>query len=282
MSVFAFGIVLVLYVLAAWAGYRLVLGRTKSMGLVSIGGRLRNAGGTLVVLGRKGRAMVDNWIDGAAYASDSAAGSLWAEKWKFLAMGGVLLVPVAVVLALQDFRILDGLREDGLRDNDPVVLALLKGDQLVPPPPLPPAIFARKEVLEARPEIDTADRNWVSLDSDFRQRLLVLFREMERQGYQLVLLEGYRSPERQDMLAAKGSQVTSARAYQSYHQFGLAADVAFLRAGQLVISEKDPWAMAGYKLYGVEAEKVGLSWGGRWRMADLGHVELRRVGALLK
>jgi hypothetical protein len=44
--------------------------------------------------------------------------------------------------------------------------------------------------------------------------------------------------------------VTNAKAFQSYHQFGLAADCAFLRDGKLVISEKDPWAMRGYQFYG--------------------------------
>ena len=57
-------------------------------------------------------------------------------------------------------------------------------------------------------------------------------------------------PERQNRLAQMGTNVTNAAAFQSYHQFGLAADNAFLRDGKLVISEKDPWAMRGYQLYG--------------------------------
>lgn len=79
-----------------------------------------------------------------------------------------------------------------------------------------------------------------------------------------------------------GSNVTQATAFQSYHQYGLAADSAFFRDGKLVISEKDPWAMRGYALYGQAAESVGLVWGGRWKMMDLGHVELRRRGVLGK
>jgi peptidoglycan L-alanyl-D-glutamate endopeptidase CwlK len=92
------------------------------------------------------------------------------------------------------------------------------------------------------------------------------------------LLEGYRSPARQDLLAAMGSAVTNARAFQSWHQYGLAADCAFLRDGKLVISEKDPWAMRGYQLYGEVAESLGLTWGGRWTMMDFGHTELRLRG----
>ena len=78
------------------------------------------------------------------------------------------------------------------------------------------------------------------------------------------VLEGYRSPERQNRLSGN-KNTTLAKAYQSYHQFGLAADVAFKRDGKVVISERDPWAMRGYQLYGEVAESVGLTWGGRWK-----------------
>jgi peptidoglycan L-alanyl-D-glutamate endopeptidase CwlK len=74
--------------------------------------------------------------------------------------------------------------------------------------------------------------------------------------------------------------VTNAGAYQSYHQYGLAADSAFLREGKVVVSEKDPWAMRGYELFGETAERVGLTWGGRWKMMDFGHTELRRPGVM--
>jgi peptidoglycan LD-endopeptidase CwlK len=92
-----------------------------------------------------------------------------------------------------------------------------------------------------------------------------------------VLLEGYRSPERQNELAQMGSNVTRTGAWQSYHQYGLAADSAFMRGGKIVISERDPWAMEGYVLYGQVAKRVGLTWGGHWQNADLGHIELRKT-----
>ena len=156
------------------------------------------------------------------------------------------------------------------------VAGLLMGEQLVPPPPLPPEVFVTAEVEMIRPMLSTADRRWEQMDAAFVQRLLKVFQIMKEQhGYQMALLEGYRSPERQTMLAAQGPQVTNAGAWQSYHQYGLAADCAFYKDGRLVISERDPWAMRGYELYGQVAESVGLTWGGRWRMLDLGHVELR-------
>lgn len=129
--------------------------------------------------------------------------------------------------------------------------------------------------------IKNADRNWKKMNSEFVQRLLTVYKVMSDQyGYEMVLLEGYRSPERQARLLKKGSHVTKAGSYKSYHQFGLAGDSAFIRNGKIVITEKDPWAMRGYKLYGKVAKSAGLVWGGDWRMMDLGHVELRKKGVL--
>jgi peptidoglycan LD-endopeptidase CwlK len=166
--------------------------------------------------------------------------------------------------------------DDNSRPVAPQITALLQGEQLVPPPPLPPLAFATAEVELLRPMLSQADRDWQRLDKDFARRLLAVFNVMrERHGYEMALLEGYRSPERQDRLAAAGSHVSNARAFQSYHQFGLAADCAFIREGRLVISERDPWAMRGYQLYGEAAEAAGMVWGGRWTMMDFGHTELR-------
>ena len=169
--------------------------------------------------------------------------------------------------------------DDRIEPGNHQIAQLLKGEHLVPPPPLPPDVFATAEVEQVRPMLSTADRRWDQMDEAFVQRLLMAFKIMrEEHGYDMALLEGYRSPERQNMLAAKGGHVTQAKAWQSYHQYGLAADCAFMRAGKLVISERDPWAMRGYELFGQVAEQIGLTWGGRWQMLDLGHVEWRRPG----
>ncbi len=165
---------------------------------------------------------------------------------------------------------------------NPQIAALLQGEQLVPPAPLPPAIFLTREVERLRPQTASASRQWSLLDREFRDRLLAVYRLMrERHGLEMVLLEGYRSPERQAALAALGPQVTQAGPGASYHQHGLAADSAFLIGGQLVISEADPRAANGYELFGALAQSAGLVWGGSWRsLKDLGHVELRRPGTL--
>jgi peptidoglycan LD-endopeptidase CwlK len=170
---------------------------------------------------------------------------------------------------------------DDNRVADRQISILLEGEQLAPPPTLPPEIFTTQEVELIVPEAAFASRNWKQLDAIFTQRLLVAFKLMrERHGYEMALIEGYRSPERQAKLLALGSNVTQAGPYMSYHQFGLAADCAFFRDGKIVISEQNAWAMRGYELFGEIAEQVGLTWGGRWKMRDLGHVELRRQGVL--
>jgi peptidoglycan LD-endopeptidase CwlK len=215
-----------------------------------------------------------------AASSRSMAGKGRQARWPWALAALVALLPLGGVLvwSLNSPRHLDGF-DDRVEPGNVQVASLLKGEHLVPPPPLPPDVFLTAEVEVVRPMLATADRRWDQMDAQFVQRLLLAFKLMkERHGYDMALLEGWRSPERQNLLAAKGSHVTMAAAWQSYHQYGLAADCAFYRQGKLVISEKDPWAMRGYKLYGEIAEELGLTWGGRWRMMDLGHVEWRKPG----
>ncbi|WP_373988098.1 M15 family metallopeptidase [Duganella sp. BuS-21] len=205
------------------------------------------------------------------------------QRYLLLSAASVLLaVPPLLALMLSGRSMLSGFDSDTHAINDQIA-GLLHGEQLTAPSPLPPPVFTTAEVTLVRPMLDSANRNWRLLDPAFAQRLLLVFRIMqERHGYDMAILEGYRSPERQNALAAAGPNVTNARAFQSYHQFGLAADCAFLRDGKLVISERDPWAMRGYQLYGAAAEAAGLTWGGNWTMMDFGHAELRVPGTVKK
>jgi peptidoglycan LD-endopeptidase CwlK len=201
--------------------------------------------------------------------------SRWRECLLVLAL---LALPPAIAWWLHDARrVADyGLAHFHAPTINDQIAWLLQGERLSLPAPLPPAVFETAEVEALRPGLIQASRDWTLLDDDFRQRLLRVYRLMrERHGYEMVLIEGYRSPQRQALLQAMGPHVTQAGPNESYHQHGLAADSAFLRDGVLVISEKDPWAMEGYRLYGELAEAMGLTWGGRWKMRDYGHVELR-------
>lgn len=204
---------------------------------------------------------------------------LYRRRLLIFITAGILAAPPLLAIALRGRQLFQF--EGDTRAPDEKIAALLNGEQLVPPPPLPPEVFATQEVEQVRPALVDASRDWNLLDADFRTRLLLVYKIMREQyGYEMALLEGYRSPERQNRLAQLGG-VTNAAAYQSYHQYGLATDNAFLRNGKIVISEKDPWAMRGYQLYGQTAEQVGLVWGGRWKLMDLGHVEYHKPGFVL-
>jgi len=255
-------------------------------------GRALVTRGIYIARGLAGRAGALGHAGGrAAGAARDAVALTWRER----VIGAVqrhrillaiaapaILIPSLLALALSNPAMLP-VYEGSSALPDEQVAALLAGEQLVPPVALPPSVFTTAEVELVRPMLVNASRNWGLLHPDFSQRLLLAFKIMKEQhGYDMALLEGYRSPARQDELASAGGHVTNARAFQSWHQYGLAADCAFLRDGKLVITEKDPWAMRGYELYGQVAESLGMTWGGRWKMMDFGHIELRMRGVMQK
>ncbi|AWI74073.1 D-alanyl-D-alanine carboxypeptidase [Parazoarcus communis] len=234
------------------------------------------------------RGMSGPWQIGCAKARDAwrfategflAAGRLIRRRMTFT-LAALVLMSAPALLIPHFIAPFPHPEQVGGPTSGSRIAALLEGEQLSPPPPLPPDIFATREVEHLRPATPDANRDWMRLDTEFRQRLLAAFTLMrDRHGYETVLIEGYRSPARQNQLAALGDSVTRASAHQSYHQYGLAADCAFLREGRLVISERDPWAMQAYERLGRIAEELGLTWGGRWTLQDFGHVELRHPSA---
>lgn len=236
-------------------------------------------------LGRAARKQGEGVVKIQQSGSESLRGVIaFARRHYVLCIGGILLIllPPLVAVLSGSKNMLGGF-DSSTREVNAQVALLLEGENLVPPPALPPLFFATLEVEQVRPMLVSASRDWALMNPAYAQRLLLAFKIMkEKHGYDMAILEGYRSPERQDKLAAMGSSVTNAAAFQSWHQYGLAADCAFLRNGKIVISEKDPWAMRGYELYGEVAESVGLTWGGRWKMMDFGHTELRLPGVMKK
>jgi len=98
-------------------------------------------------------------------------------------------------------------------------------------------------------------------------------------GAPIFLVEGRRSDARQDWLYEQGRTrpgliVTHAKAGQSNHQpdstgLGRAFDFAF--KAHEPWNEKHPWEKVG-----IEAERIGLEWGGRWpgKKRDLPHLQL--------
>ncbi len=233
-------------------------------------------------------------------ASPEHIQSEWYLQQWWILIAGFSLFGSILIFAFTQPLTASKFEAEYLRKVDPQIYALLDGQILTAPTEvdeqliieaLQEEVLANHSVISAQslnlniedihinPNISTADRKWHKMNPRFKQRLLMVFKIMrEQHGYELVLLEGYRSPERQNSLATN-SNITKAKGFQSYHQFGLAADIAFKRNGKVVISERDPWGMRGYELYGQIAESVGLTWGGRWKsIKDFGHTEYRMPG----
>ena len=192
-----------------------------------------------------------------------------------LAVAALLVcVPPLVILAMRQTVVLERFDGRDLSVSRSTIAVLLRGERLVPPAPPPPEVFTSAEVRRVMPEIVTADRRWERIDPDLQQRVLAIYRVMAQQhGIRMVLVEGYRSPERQAELFREG-RATRAGAGQSCHQYGLALDSAPMRDGRLQWDMEDPWTRSAYFLYGELAQEAGLTWGGNWRMGDFVHVEM--------
>ncbi|MDB5471888.1 MAG: hypothetical protein JWR84_3448 [Caulobacter sp.] len=109
---------------------------------------------------------------------------------------------------------------------------------------------------------------------------LHLINAARAEGIDLRLRSGYRSPQQQAALYARGRttpgpRVTNAKV--SVHNTGLAFDV-------LIFTNDQPdWDSAKYDRVGAIGKSQGLVWGGDWATArDTPHFELRQAAAVLK
>ncbi|NTV11047.1 MAG: M15 family metallopeptidase, partial [Zoogloea sp.] len=107
---------------------------------------------------------------------------------------------VAAVFGWSGYIVPDPLSAVEMERQEHIQTAL-NPEPLVPPPALPPSMFVGSE----RPALESADRDWSKLDQHFAAQVLVIFGRLRERGYSFALLEGYRSPERQEMLAGLGS-----------------------------------------------------------------------------
>lgn len=87
---------------------------------------------------------------------------------------------------------------------------------------------------------DKVRRHLNELHLDFRRMLTELLEECARQGLRFKVFEAYRQPDRQTYLHAQGrtrsgAKVTNADAWQSIHNYGMAADVV------LDVTGVNPW-----------------------------------------
>lgn len=130
----------------------------------------------------------------------------------------------------------------------------------------PPAPESPQSPQQVRDRI-TNPKSFNGLDKlypPFRKRIEALIEECARQGITLKVRETYRSPERQQAIydSAKGSG-TNAEAFKSWHQYGLAADLApTIDKSAGLPSEAAVLA----RVNAIQQELgLGLVWGGNFR-----------------
>lgn len=103
----------------------------------------------------------------------------------------------------------------------------------------------------------------------FRDKVRELIRLCEAAGITLAVVESYRTPAKQAEYYAMGSKYTSSPGGKSRHQYGLAVDVVPIVDSVAVWNNARLW-----RKIGLAGERLGLRWGGRWRVLyDPGHFE---------
>lgn len=90
------------------------------------------------------------------------------------------------------------------------------------------------------------------------------------------VVEGYRSPERQDEYYARKPKITNAKAWESMHQYRNAFDIFPLEKGYET-SQKD------WERIAKVAKSLGFDWGGDWtKLVDKPHFEMTFGNSLRK
>jgi hypothetical protein len=108
-----------------------------------------------------------------------------------------------------------------------------------------------------------------SLHPYFRDQILELIRICKASGITLAVVESYRTHAKQAEYYGMGAKYTSTAGGKSKHQYGLAVDVVPMVDSVAVWDNAKLW-----RKIGVAGERLGLRWGGRWRVLyDPGHFE---------
>lgn len=94
----------------------------------------------------------------------------------------------------------------------------------------------------------------------FRDKMFLLIAKCKAKGIQIEVVESFRTSTKQAEYFGMGRKYTRSAGGNSKHQYGLACDVVPIVNGKPVWENKALW-----RKIGVEGEKLGLRWGGRWR-----------------
>lgn len=109
----------------------------------------------------------------------------------------------------------------------------------------------------------------LEIETQHKVRQLLKLAEKEIPDYKIIVAETWRSMARQKKLYHKGSSMSLAQAGRSWHNWGRAVDIYFVKGKRILPYEKAP-----YKKLGELAEGLGFIWGGRWKIPfDPGHFE---------
>lgn len=116
----------------------------------------------------------------------------------------------------------------------------------------------------------------LTLHESARVRAISLLELADSAGVRLAITSALRTHAEQARLYAQGRttpgpRVTGAQPGQSWHNYGLAFDVAPLRHGR----PHWPNDMRLWSQIGELGERLGLEWGGRWKQRDLPHFQFR-------
>lgn len=111
------------------------------------------------------------------------------------------------------------------------------------------------------------NKDLVYLHPAFRNQVIKLLKECERQGVRVDIVETYRTPARQNRVNKRGK--SQLRGGRSKHQYGLAVDLVPVKDG---VWDWD--SRRKFNKMGRIGERLGLVWGGRWKhLYDPGHFE---------
>lgn len=137
---------------------------------------------------------------------------------------------------------------------------------------------------------------------EFRSRFITMVKSLAARGIRLRITDGMRTFEEQDALYQKGrrfvdgkwicptpkcpDKVTDAKGGYSNHNYGMAVDSypfvdgVFHNPGAIPKAVRARYTALQTEI-GLEAERAGLTWGGRWKkMTDRPHVQLLGVEEL--
>lgn len=106
----------------------------------------------------------------------------------------------------------------------------------------------------------------INIYPKLEEKINLLIQKMSSLGFKVKVVSGYRSIEEQDKLYKIGRYgdkrkiVTNAMGGSSYHNYGLAVDLCFVKNEDLSWDESNNW-----ELLGKEGKSLGLEWGGDFK-----------------